>query len=103
MTSTETAVSMVKAGLGVSVVPLMQTGAVTRGRSVEVRRPLVDAIRPIHSGILLRRGTGRRYRAPVGVHQVPVPAASEIGIELQGASMRKSKNGASVSRWGNTE
>ena len=54
-TSTETVVSMVEAGLGVSVVPLMPTGAVTRGRRVEVR-PIVDPIRPIHSGILLRRG-----------------------------------------------
>src|SRR5687767_8909038 len=54
-TSTETVVSMVEAGLGVSVVPLMPTGAVTRGRHVEIR-PIVDVIRPIHSGVLLRRG-----------------------------------------------
>jgi DNA-binding transcriptional LysR family regulator len=54
-TSTEMVVSMVEAGLGVSVVPLLPTGAVTRGRRVEVR-PIVDEIRPIHSGILLRRG-----------------------------------------------
>ena len=54
-TSTETVVSMVEAGLGVSVVPLMSTGAVTRGRRVEIR-PIADAIRPIHSGVLLRRG-----------------------------------------------
>ena len=54
-TSTETVVSMVEAGLGVSVVPLMSTGAVTRGRRVEIR-PIVDAIRPIHSGVLIRRG-----------------------------------------------
>ena len=54
-TSTETVVSMVEAGLGVSVVPLMPNGAVTKGRRVEVR-PLEDPIRPIHSGILLRRG-----------------------------------------------
>jgi DNA-binding transcriptional LysR family regulator len=54
-TSTETVVSMVEAGLGVSVVPLMPNGAVTRGRRVEVR-PIQDWIRPIHSGILLRRG-----------------------------------------------
>jgi DNA-binding transcriptional LysR family regulator len=54
-TSTETVVSMVEAGLGVSVVPLLPSGAVTRGRHVEVR-PIQDAIRPIHSGVLLRRG-----------------------------------------------
>jgi DNA-binding transcriptional LysR family regulator len=54
-TSTETVVSMVEAGLGVSIVPLMANGAVTRGRRVEVRR-LDDMIRSIHSGVLLRRG-----------------------------------------------
>jgi DNA-binding transcriptional LysR family regulator len=54
-TSTETVVSMVEAGLGVSVAPLLPSGAVTRGRRVEAR-PIVDVIRPIHSGILLRRG-----------------------------------------------
>jgi DNA-binding transcriptional LysR family regulator len=54
-TSTETVVSMVEAGLGISVVPLMPTGAVTRGRRVEIL-PIVDSIRPIHSGVLLRRG-----------------------------------------------
>jgi DNA-binding transcriptional LysR family regulator len=54
-TSTETVVSMVEAGLGVSVVPLMPNGSVTRGRRVDVR-PVEDAIRPIHSGVLLRRG-----------------------------------------------
>jgi DNA-binding transcriptional LysR family regulator len=46
---------MVEAGLGVSVVPLLQTGAVTRGRRVEVRS-IADPIRQIHSGVLLRRG-----------------------------------------------
>lgn len=54
-TSTETVVSMVEAGLGVSVVPLLPTGAVTRGRHVEVRS-IADPIRQIHSGLLLRRG-----------------------------------------------
>ena len=44
-TSTETIVSMVEAGLGISIVPLLPSGAVTRGRRVErdSRRP----IRPI--------------------------------------------------------
>jgi DNA-binding transcriptional LysR family regulator len=54
-TSTETIVSMVEAGLGISIVPLLPSGAVTRGRRVATR-PLEEAIRPIHSGLLLRRG-----------------------------------------------
>jgi DNA-binding transcriptional LysR family regulator len=54
-TSTETIVSMVEAGLGISIVPLLPSGAVTRGRRVAVR-PLNGSIRPIHSGLLLRRG-----------------------------------------------
>jgi DNA-binding transcriptional LysR family regulator len=53
-TSTETIVSMVEAGLGVSIVPLLPSGIITRGRIVVVRE-LADAIRPIHSGVLLRR------------------------------------------------
>jgi DNA-binding transcriptional LysR family regulator len=54
-TNTEIIVRMVEAGLGVSVVPLMPSGVVTRGHGVGVRG-LGDMIRPIHSGILLRRG-----------------------------------------------
>ena len=54
-TSTETIVSMVEAGLGIAIVPLLPSGAVTRGRRVEARR-LDASIRPIHSGILVRRG-----------------------------------------------
>jgi len=54
-TTTEIIVRMVEAGLGVSIVPLMPSGAVTRGRRVGVR-PLGNQIRPIHSGILTRRG-----------------------------------------------
>jgi DNA-binding transcriptional LysR family regulator len=57
-TSTETIVSMVEAGLGVSIVPLLPSGAVTRRRRVEVR-PLDGSIRPIHSGMLVRRGETR--------------------------------------------
>jgi DNA-binding transcriptional LysR family regulator len=52
-TNTEIIVRMVEAGLGVSIVPLLASGAVTRGRRVAVRR-LGEAIRPIHSGILTR-------------------------------------------------
>jgi DNA-binding transcriptional LysR family regulator len=53
-TSTETIVSMVEAGLGLSIVPLLQSGAVTQGRRVDVHR-LHAAIRPIHSGVLWRK------------------------------------------------
>jgi DNA-binding transcriptional LysR family regulator len=54
-TSTETIVSMVEAGLGISIVPLLPSGAVTRGRRVGVC-PLDAPIRHIHSGVLVRRG-----------------------------------------------
>jgi len=53
-TNTEIIVRMVEAGLGVSIVPLMPNGEVTRGRRVGIRS-LGTQIRPIHSGILLRR------------------------------------------------
>jgi DNA-binding transcriptional LysR family regulator len=54
-TNTEIIVRMVEAGLGVSIVPLMPDGSVTRGRRVG-SRSLAGQITPIHSGILLRRG-----------------------------------------------
>ena len=54
-TNTEIIVRMVEAGLGASIVPLMPSGAVTRGHRVGVRG-LGKLIRPIHSGILIRRG-----------------------------------------------
>jgi DNA-binding transcriptional LysR family regulator len=54
-TTTGIVVKMVEAGLGVSLVPLMPNGAVTRGSRVGVRA-LPGQIRPIHSGILIRRG-----------------------------------------------
>ncbi len=54
-TNTEIIVRMVEAGLGVSIVPLLSGGAVTRGRRVGIR-DLGEQIRPIHSGILTRRG-----------------------------------------------
>jgi DNA-binding transcriptional LysR family regulator len=61
-TTTGIVVKMVEAGLGVSLVPLMPNGAVTRGVKVGVRK-LPGQIRPIHSGILIRRG------------ETPAPAA----------------------------
>ena len=54
-TTTEIVVRMVEAGLGVAIVPLLTSGAVTRGCKVAIRE-LVDPIRPINSGILSRRG-----------------------------------------------
>ena len=54
-TTTEIVVRMVEAGLGISIVPLLPSGTVTRGRRIAVR-PLGGQIRPIHSGILVRRG-----------------------------------------------
>lgn len=54
-TTTEIIVRMVEGGLGVSLVPLMPDGSVTRGRKVGVRA-LPGLIRPIHSGVLVRRG-----------------------------------------------
>ncbi|MGH7202517.1 MAG: LysR family transcriptional regulator substrate-binding protein, partial [Planctomycetaceae bacterium] len=54
-TNTEIIVRMVEGGLGVSIVPLLDSGAVTRGRRVGLRG-LGQQIRPIHSGVLTRRG-----------------------------------------------
>jgi DNA-binding transcriptional LysR family regulator len=55
VTNTDLIVRMVEAGLGVSIVPLHPSGAVTRGRRVGIR-PLRKFIRPIDSGILTRKG-----------------------------------------------
>jgi len=54
-TNTEIIVRMVEAGLGVSIVPLLANGIVTKGRKVGICE-LGDQIRPIHSGILYRKG-----------------------------------------------
>lgn len=54
-TTTSVIVRMVEAGLGVSIVPLLPDGSVTRGIRVGVR-PLGGQIRPIQSGILTRKG-----------------------------------------------
>lgn len=55
VTNTDLIVRMVEAGLGVSIVPLHPSGAVTRSRRVEIR-PLGRYVRPIDSGILTRKG-----------------------------------------------
>jgi len=54
-TTTDLIVRMVEAGLGVSIVPLLPSGVVTRGRRVGIR-DLGTQIRPIDSGILVRKG-----------------------------------------------
>lgn len=54
-TNTDLIVRMVEAGLGVAVVPLHASGAVTRGRKV-VAVNLGKQVRPIDSGVLLRQG-----------------------------------------------
>lgn len=53
-TNTDLIVRMVEAGLGIAVVPLHPSGAVTRGRRVAIQG-LGRQVRPIDSGILLRR------------------------------------------------
>lgn len=53
-TNTDLIVRMVEASLGIAVVPLLPSGVVTRGRRVSIRS-LGRQIRPIDSGILLRR------------------------------------------------
>ena len=58
-TNTDLIVRMVEAGLGVAVVPLHPSGAVTRGRRVAIHS-LGRQVRPIDSGVLLRR----RERSP---------------------------------------
>jgi DNA-binding transcriptional LysR family regulator len=54
-TTTEIVIRMVEAGLGIALVPLLTSGAVTRGHTVGIRS-IADPIRPINSGILTRRG-----------------------------------------------
>jgi DNA-binding transcriptional LysR family regulator len=54
-TNTDLIVRMVAAGLGISIVPLLKSGVVTRGHRVVVR-PLKVGIVPIQSGVLMRRG-----------------------------------------------
>jgi len=94
-TNTEIIVRMVEAGLGVSIVPLMASGIVTRGRHVGIRS-LGHQIRPIHSGILTRRGEQLSAAAREFVNFIvsdfrqPAPASREkIGfgrLKRQGKS-----------------
>lgn len=80
-TSTETVVSMVEAGLGIAIVPLVATGAVTRGRRVRTVR-LDGPVRPIHSGLLLRRG-----ETPTGAVARLIEVLRSKGPEIQRATV----------------
>jgi DNA-binding transcriptional LysR family regulator len=53
-TNTDIIVRMVEAGLGIAIVPLLHSGVVTRSRRVQARS-LGKQIRPIHSGLLVRK------------------------------------------------
>lgn len=75
-TTTGIVVKMVEAGLGVSLVPLMPDGAVTRGAKVGVRE-LPNQIRPIHSGILRRRGEAPDPAAAAFLHFLRPQIATE--------------------------
>lgn len=71
-TNTEIIVRMVEAKIGVSIVPLLPSGAVTRGRKVGTRN-LGNLIRPINSGILTRRGeqlsaAAQKFAAFIAAH-----------------------------------
>ncbi len=76
-TNTEIIVRMVEASLGVSIVPLMPGGVVTRGHRVGVRS-LGHQIRPIHSGILIRRGE-RLSKASQAFIDFLLPASRQHG------------------------
>ncbi len=54
-TNTDLIVRMVEAGLGLGIVPLHPSGQVTKGRKVG-SASLGNQVRPIYSGVLLRRG-----------------------------------------------
>ena len=77
-TTTGIVVKMVEAGLGVSLVPLMPNGAVTRGVKVGVRK-LPGLIRPIQSGILMRRGEALPPAAEAFIRFLMPPAREGAG------------------------
>lgn len=76
-TATEIVASMVEAGLGFAIVPLLPSGAVTEGRRIAV--VALDApIRPIPSGALLSTtgDAGASGRAPAPSPPNPALRAS---------------------------
>ena len=77
-TSTELIVRMVQAGLGISIVPLLPNGTVTRGRKIAIHQ-LGKQIRPIHSGILTRKGERLSQAARCFVDFVRSDSQQEIG------------------------
>src|SRR5215813_438661 len=54
-TNTEVIIRMVEAGMGVSLIPLLAGGAVTRGRRIGVRT-ISDQLTPLEVGLLTRKG-----------------------------------------------
>lgn len=85
-TNTDLIVRMVEAGLGVAVVPLHPSGAVTRGRRVAVQS-LGHQVRPIDSGVLVRQG-----------EQLP-PAAARL-LEFLGTQVAATGRSAPTRRKG---
>ena len=86
-TITEIVIRMVEAGLGISIVPLLAGGVVTRGRKVAIRT-IADPIRPIHSGILTRRGERLSAAASAFVGFIRAESAND------GAALRRMKHRA---------
>lgn len=78
-TSTDVIVRMVEAGLGISIVPLLASGAITAGRRVAVNS-LGRLIRPIHSGILTRKGERLSESAQAFVRFVHENAAVQHAV-----------------------
>ena len=77
-TNTEIVVRMVEAGLGLALAPLMPNGGVTRGHRVVVRM-LPGQVRPIHSGVLLRRGASLSPAAGALLGFLLPPSAQSAG------------------------
>jgi DNA-binding transcriptional LysR family regulator len=73
-TNTEIIVRMVEAGLGISIVPLLASGIVTKGRKVAVRS-LAKQVRPIRSGLLKRRGQSLSPASAEFVKFLTLPAS----------------------------
>jgi DNA-binding transcriptional LysR family regulator len=73
------------AGTGVAIVPLLPSGVVTRGHAV-TELPLADDLRPIDSGLLIRRGeqlneSSRRFAEFVRNQVRPADRVAECSIK----------------------
>jgi DNA-binding transcriptional LysR family regulator len=77
-TNTEIVVRMVEAGLGLALAPLLPHSGVTRGRRVSVRM-LPGQVRPIQSGVLLRRGASLSPAAAAFLGFLLRPSARSAG------------------------